>query len=256
MKIALLGYGKMGHEIEAAALQAGHSIAATFDDTGGTSAAADATLDGLRDSGADVAIDFSQANAVETNVSLCAEAGIPIVIGTTGWESSLDAVRKMVDDGGIGCVVGSNFSIGVNLFLEIVRTASRLVSAADYDGYIIEEHHRTKKDFPSGTALRISEVMLAGLKSKTKIASALKQGEGVAPDTILISSVRAGAITGMHTVGFDSDVDSIELTHRAKSRRGFAIGAIDAAEWIVGRKGFYRFEEHINEILERENNDK
>lgn len=245
MKIALLGYGKMGREVEAAAMGAGHTIAATFE------VGRHATLDGLREAGADVAIDFSQASAVETNVRLCAKAGLPIVIGTTGWESAQPKVRRMIDEAGIGCVVGSNFSVGVNLFLQIVRTASRLVSAAGYDGYIVESHHRTKKDFPSGTALRLSEAMLAGLKSKTKVASELKQGEGVSPETILISSVRAGSITGTHTVGFDSESDSIELTHRAKSRRGFAVGAIDAAEWIVGRKGFYRFEEHISEILER-----
>ena len=245
MKIALLGYGKMGHEIEAAAKQAGHSVVATFDVDN------PASIDALRTSGADVAIDFSQPNAVESNVRLVAGATLPIVIGTTGWEGSLNAVRGIVDDAKIGCVAGSNFSVGVNLFLEIVRTASRLVNAAGYDAYISEAHHRGKKDFPSGTALRMSDAVLSGLTSKTKAASELPRGEALSSDTLLISSIRAGGITGTHTVGFESDEDSIELTHRAKNRRGFATGAVGAAEWIVGKTGFYRFEEHIADILNR-----
>jgi 4-hydroxy-tetrahydrodipicolinate reductase len=180
-----------------------------------------------------------------------AEAGLPIIIGTTGWDSERESVYSQVDQAGIGCVVGSNFSIGVNLFLEIVRTASRLVNTADYDAYITEAHHRTKRDFPSGTALRISETVLSGLKSKVRVASELSHGELLSADTLLISSIRAGGITGTHTVGFECEEDTIELTHRAKNRRGFATGAVAAAEWIAGRKGFYRFEEHITEILER-----
>jgi 4-hydroxy-tetrahydrodipicolinate reductase len=245
MNIVLLGYGKMGHEIEAAALASGHRIVAIFDID------RPATLDMLRNSGANVAIDFSQPNAVEKNVKFCAEAGIPIVIGTTGWDSALDKVRRMIDEAGIGCVIGSNFSVGVNLFLQIVRDASRLINDAGYDAYIVEAHHRGKKDFPSGTALRISEAVLSGLKSKTKVTSELPRGEAILPDTILISSIRAGAITGTHTVGFDSDEDSIELTHLAKNRRGFASGAVRAAEWIIGKKGLYRFEEHVGEIVQQ-----
>jgi len=245
MKIALMGYGKMGHEVEAAAIEAGHTVTGAFD------ISKHATLDALRETGAQVAIDFSQPNAVETNVRLAAKAGIPIVIGTTGWDSATDKVKKMVAEANIGCVVGSNFSVGVNLFLQIVRNAARLVSAAGYDVYIQEAHHRGKKDFPSGTALRLSEAVLAGLKSKTRVTSELRKGDGLPNDMLHISSIRAGAITGTHTVGFESDDDSIELTHRARSRRSFAVGAVDAAEWIVNRKGFFRFEEHIAEILER-----
>ena len=127
-----------------------------------------------------------------------------------------------------------------------------MVNGAGYDAYIEEAHHRGKKDFPSGTALRISEAVLSGLKSKTKIASELPRGEAISSDTLLISSIRAGAITGTHTVGFDSEEDSIELTHRAKNRRGFASGAVRAAEWIIGKKGLYRFENQIKDILERQ----
>ncbi len=245
MNIAILGYGKMGREVEAAALAAGHQIVVTFDID------RPVTIDELRRSGANVVIDFSQPNAVEGNVKLCAEAGLPIVIGTTGWDGALEKVREMIDEAGIGCVIGSNFSVGVNLFLQIVRDASSMINDAGYDAYIVEAHHRGKKDFPSGTALRISESVLSGLKSKTKVSSELPRGEAPSPDTLYISSIRAGAITGMHTVGFDSEEDSIELTHQAKNRRGFATGAVRAAEWIMGKKGLYRFEENIKDILQR-----
>ena len=245
MKIALLGYGKMGREVEAAAVAAGHTIASTFD------VGREATVEAFRASDASVAIDFSQPSAVEANVRLCAQAGMPIVIGTTGWEPAMANVRKMVEESGIGCVAGSNFSIGVNLFLQMVRDAAARLNGAGYDAYILEAHHRGKKDYPSGTALRLSDAVLAEMQSKTKVASELPRGEAISPDTLLISSIRAGAITGTHTVGFESEDDSIELTHRAKSRRGFATGAIKAAEWIQRRSGYYRFEEHISEILER-----
>jgi len=244
MRIALLGYGKMGREVEAAATVAGHEVVARFDIDRPQS------VNALRQSNAEVAIDFSQPNAVESNARLVAEAGIPLVIGTTGWESSREAVQRMVEAAGIGCVVGSNFSIGVNLFLDIVRTASKLLDEAGYDAYISEAHHRAKKDFPSGTALRLSEAVLAGMKSKTRAIKELPDGEAIPKDALQISSIRAGAIPGTHTVGYESTDDSIELTHRARSRRGFATGAVKAAEWIVERKGFYKFEDHILDILQ------
>src|SRR5437764_6952777 len=149
-----------------------------------------------------------------------------MVIGTTGWDTDLGKVRKMIDEAGIGCIVASNFSIGVNLFLKIAQSASRLLSVADYDVFITEAHHRTKKDFPSGTALRLSEAVLSGFKSKSRVISQLKQGEAPSPESILISSIRAAAITGTHTVGFDAEEDSIEIIHRAKSRRGYALETI------------------------------
>jgi len=245
MEIALIGYGKMGKEVEAVAKAGGHNVVAIFD------ADKVMTVDALKASGAKVAIDFTQPNAVVTNVRVCAKAGVSVVIGTTGWEESLDKVRKMADEAGIGVIVGSNFSVGVNLFLEIVRQASLLINPAGYDVYILEAHHRTKKDFPSGTALRLSEAVVSGIKAKSKVSSELKKGDAVPADTLMISSIRAGAITGTHTVGFESEEDTIELTHRAKSRVGFATGSVRAAEWIAGQKGFYRFEEHITDILEK-----
>ncbi len=243
MNIVLAGYGKMGHEVEAVALSRDHKIVGMFD------VGRPLSPEALKALHPDAIIDFTQPDAVVTNVRVASKAEIPIVIGTTGWDHELGKIKKMVDEAKIGCVYASNFSIGVNLFLKIVANASRLLDPAGYDVYISEAHHNTKKDFPSGTALRISEAVLSGFKSKTKVVSQLKQGEPPAKDAILISSIRAGSITGTHTVGYESTVDSIELTHTAKSRRGFALGAVRAAEWIVGKKGMYQFEEHLTEMV-------
>jgi 4-hydroxy-tetrahydrodipicolinate reductase len=244
MKIAISGYGKMGREIELVARSRGHVIASTFDIDNLLSP------DELKASGAEVVIDFTQPDVVRSNVEMCAKAKIPIVIGTTGWENDSQKVKKLVEDAGIGCVSASNFSIGVNLFFRIVSEASRLLSTADYDVFINETHHRMKKDFPSGTALKIAEEILTQFPSKKKAVSELTQGKAPHAEELVISSVRAGLVTGTHTVGFEAEEDSIELTHRAKSRRGFALGAVRAAEWIAGKKGMYRFEEHLEEILQ------
>jgi 4-hydroxy-tetrahydrodipicolinate reductase len=245
VKIALLGYGKMGHEIEAVALAVGHDVVAKFDVDNPV------TDESLRSSKADVAIDFSQPDAVEKNVKLVLGARLPLVIGTTGWEKSRESIRSEVERSGTGCIFASNFSIGVNLFLQVARYAAELYDRAGYDAFITEAHHRAKKDFPSGTALRLAEEVLAAMKSKSKIISELEQGNAIASDALHVSSIRSGAIPGTHTLSFESAEDSIEITHRARSRRGFAVGAVKAAEWIASKKGFYRFEEHVSEILER-----
>jgi 4-hydroxy-tetrahydrodipicolinate reductase len=243
IKIALIGYGKMGHEVERAALERGHAIVATID-------IGDA-IDGeiLKRSGAEVAIDFTQPSAVLSHVWAAASAYVPIVIGTTGWERELDGIKQVVEESHIGCMYGSNFSVGVNLFLAMVRNAARLTDKAGYDSYVVEAHHRMKKDYPSGTALRVAEAIVRESSTKTEIVSSLKQGEPIDPKALMISSIRAGNITGTHTVGFEGEDDSIELVHTAKSRRGFASGAVRAAEWIVNRKGFYRFEEFVQDVL-------
>ena len=243
MRIALLGYGKMGKEVERAAIDRGHQVVGTYD-VGDV-----LTAVSLEASGAQVAIDFTQPSALLDNVKVVAEAHLPLVIGTTGWDEQWSKIETLVVSAKIGCVFASNFSIGVNLFLEIVRNAAHLLDAADYDAYIIESHHRMKKDFPSGTALTIAKTMIAQMHSKSHIQSELLQGQPVDRAALVVSSIRAGSITGTHTVGFETEDDSIELTHRANSRKGFASGAVRAAEWIINRQGFYRFEESIAEIL-------
>lgn len=250
MKIALAGYGKMGREVESIARSRGHEITGIYDEYSGYKLL---SPEALKKEPADVIIDFTQPDAVVTNVRVASKAGIPIVIGTTGWDKERAKIMKMVEEGGIACVSASNFSIGVNLFFKIVHEASRLLNTADYDVYINEAHHRMKKDFPSGTALRISEEILSAFTTKTWVQSVLKQGEAPSREALVISSVRSGNITGEHTVGFESEEDSIEITHSAKSRRGFALGAVRAAEWTIGKKGMFRFEEHLAEILENRN---
>ena len=243
MRIAISGYGKMGKAVEAAAISRGHSIAAIFE------LDKRMTPEALHECNAEVVIDFTQPDSVLPNALAVSAAKIPLVIGTTGWHDDKGAIIQMVRSAHVGFVYASNFSIGVNLFLRIVREAAKALSTSDYDVYISEAHHNAKKDHPSGTALRIAEEVLAGFPSKKEVVSSLTQGEAPSKEALIVSSIRAGAITGTHTVGFESDVDSIELTHRAKSRTGFALGSVRAAEWIVGKEGVYRFEDHLSEIL-------
>lgn len=231
MKIALLGYGKMGRLVEAIAIREGWEVGPKLDvgeNAGGKGITA-ASMAGV-----DVALDFSQPDAVLPNIEAAARVGVNLVIGTTGWSEARSQVERIVLGSGIGLVYASNFSVGMNLFLEIVSGAARIVGKVpQYDPYVAEEHHRMKKDAPSGTALQLLELMKPYLS-------------GPAP---AIASTRAGAIPGNHIVGFDSEADTIILEHRARNRQGFAEGAILAARWIAGKKGFYDFRAVFREIL-------
>jgi 4-hydroxy-tetrahydrodipicolinate reductase len=158
-------------------------------------------------------------------------AGVPLVEGTTGWNKDLEAIRRFVEEHAGALLYGANFSVGVNLFYRIVRQSAELFKGLDYAPFIEEAHHSRKRDAPSGTALKLRD-MLAPLS-----------------DNISVASTRAGFIPGTHRVGFDSPADQIELTHTARSREGFAAGALLAARWLVGRKGVYEFTEVFDEIL-------
>jgi 4-hydroxy-tetrahydrodipicolinate reductase len=185
-------------------------------------------------SGHDVAIDFSAAAGVLQHVHACALAGVPLVEGTTGWQEQEAEVRRIVLEHDGALVFGANFSVGVNLFYRIVANASSLFAAVKgYDPFIEEAHHNRKRDAPSGTAIRLRELMQREL------------GRVEIP----VSSTRAGHIPGTHKVGFDSEVDQITLTHTARSRAGFAAGALVAAHWIIGRKGVFEFSEVMDEII-------
>ena len=182
--------------------------------------------------GHDVAIDFSVADAVLANVTACVRAGLPLVEGTTGWNKRESEVRQIVAEHGGALIYGANFSIGVNLFYGIVSRAAELFRhLPDYASFIEEAHHSRKRDAPSGTALRLRE-LLASVGHDPSIAS-----------------TRAGHIPGTHRVGFDSVSDQITLTHTARSREGFAAGSLIAARWIQGRKGTFEFSAMIDEIL-------
>lgn len=230
MKIALIGHGAMGKLIERLAVEKGHEIGCVVNDV-------DAGLlsrelaEKLR--GCDVAIDFTVADAVRRNVEACVAAGIPIVVGTTGWNDQKHDIERIVIDGHGAMVFGANFSIGVNLFYKLAGFAAELFSRfPEYEAFIEEQHHSRKKDAPSGTALKIKEIVAEHVDVKS------------------MSSTRAGNIPGTHRVGFDGPADQILLEHTARSREGFALGAIMAAEWIVGKTGFYEFTDVICEGLE------
>src|SRR5688500_13177743 len=220
----------MGQLVERHAQASGSEIGAviTSQNAGSAKEIAD------RIAGHDVAIDFSTGAAVLTHVEACGLAGVPLVEGTTGWKEEEAEARRVITEHDGALVYGANFSVGVNVFYRIVANAASLLAAVEgYASFIEEAHHDRKRDAPSGTALRLREMM----------AKATRDRE------IPIASTRAGHIPGTHRVGFDSAADQIMLTHMARSREGFAAGALVAAKWIVGRKGVYEFSEVIEEIL-------
>ena len=226
-RLAIVGYGKMGRMIEQFAPEYGFSVALKLDEFNNANFEG-VTAENFR--GIDAAIDFSIPSAVRKNVECIAALGVNIVVGTTGWLEHLDAVRKTVENGGIGLVWSPNYSVGVNAFFRVVREAARLLeSQPSYGAWAWEIHHSTKKDAPSGTLLKLLEEMKrAGYTH-----------------TIDVSSSRAGGHPGTHEIGFDSSADTITLRHTARSREGFARGALQAAKWVVGKKGFYEFGEIV-----------
>ena len=232
MKIALIGYGKMGKMIERLAPAKKMEVACTFE-IDKPIRADQATRQKLRD--VSVLIDFSFPEAVIDNVKTAAALGINLVEGTTGWHQQLEEVQKIIRDAKTGMVYASNFSLGVNLFYKIIERAGECMSAFDnYDTYIEESHHKFKRDAPSGTALMLKNILQAHYQQID----------------IPVTSVRAGYIPGTHSIGFDSTVDSISLTHTARSREGLAEGALLAADWLgANRKGFFEFGFVLNSMM-------
>ena len=196
----------------------------------------------------DVLIDFSVASAVAAHVEYAGSLKKQIVIGTTGWQKDQDKVKKIINDFGIAGVVGSNFSLGVNLFISTVENAARLFGQFDgFDCAVLESHHNQKADAPSGTAIMIGNAILDNFPAKKKIKAGLPEGR-IAKDELQINSIRVGSDFGTHSVFFDSENDRIELTHISRGRRGFALGAVLAAEWSIGKKGFHQFKEILSEL--------
>lgn len=218
MDLLLLGDGKMNRLVAEVAAEQGHRVARTIGRGDAWTAGWSPEL---------VAIDFSVAEAVVEHVDQCMAAGIPLVIGTTGWLDRLEEVRRLVDAAQVGAVHGANFSIGVQAFYRAVAAAAAALPAA-YDSFVWEAHHREKRDAPSGTARHLAEVM-----------------RGAGHDPGPVASTRAGWLPGTHTAGFDSPDDTLTFTHTARSRRGFAAGALLAAQWILGKRGLHEFSEVI-----------
>lgn len=247
LAVAIVGYGRMGHEVAAAAGARGHRVVATIDPL-----AADAdfrAVDAAALRSCDVAIEFALPAGVEANVARYAESGVAAVVGTTGWDDRRERVLAPAAEAKIPLVYGSNFSVGANLFFRIVDEAARLADAVeDYDVFLTEAHHSAKKDSPSGTALSLAEIVLSRIARKTAIVDETVR-RAIAPHELHVGSVRGGAVPGTHTVTFDSNADSVELTHRARSRAGFALGAVLAAEWVVGRPGVWRVDQFFEALF-------
>jgi len=233
--LALVGYGKMGRLLEQ--LAPGHGFAVTVklaggDNPGGTGITAETFRDVA------VAVDFSVPAAVAANVERLAALGIPVVVGTTGWYDDLPLLRAAVEqmaERGAGLLYGANFSIGVQVFYRLAAAAAHLLAGVEgYDAWLYEIHHRMKKDAPSGTLKELKRVL---------------ESAGYARP-VDVASNRAGAIPGTHQLGFDSEADTILLEHRARSRAGFADGALRAARWMLGRRGVYEFSTVWEDIIQ------
>jgi 4-hydroxy-tetrahydrodipicolinate reductase len=236
MNIAIIGYGKMGREVESAAAGLKIGVSKIFD-ADNNAGAAGLTRETLK--GVDVCLEFSTPATVLENVKAVVECGKNIVVGTTGWQDRIDEVRKLVKEKKTGFLFAPNFALGVNIFSQIVMDASHIMDRyTDYDVVIQEGHQRTKVDSPSGTALSIAGIVLQNLKRKSEIVTQLAH-EPLESHQMQISSLRVGNMAPRHTVVFDSESDTIELVHTMKNRRGLAIGALVAAEWLKGKKGFF-----------------
>ncbi|HYK76406.1 MAG TPA: 4-hydroxy-tetrahydrodipicolinate reductase [Daejeonella sp.] len=237
MKIALLGYGKMGKVIEQIAIDRGHDIVLKI---------SSANLHELTPANlqkADVAIEFSRPESVLTNIETCFEAGIPIVVGTTGWYDQLSSIKEECLAGNKSLLYASNFSIGVNVFFHINKVLARIMNRyPQYEVQVEEIHHTQKLDSPSGTAITIADGIIDALDRKNEWVNELvgQENQVVAkPGQLLIESHRIEDVPGTHTVIYSSEVDEIELKHAAHSRAGFALGAVLSAEWLQNRRGFY-----------------
>jgi 4-hydroxy-tetrahydrodipicolinate reductase len=223
MKIAIVGYGKMGRIIERIATERNIDVSLKLDEFNNSDFSG-ITPENFK--GVDVAIDFSIPSAAVQNIVRIASLGVNLVVGTTGWQDQMEHVKSVVAGREIGMVWSPNYSIGVNAFFRIVNeTAKLLAHEEDYEAWAWEIHHSAKKDAPSGTMLKLLDEMKHGGYSRN----------------VDVAANRAGRIPGTHEIGFDSAADTITLTHTARSREGFALGAVKAAEWIQGKKGFYEF---------------
>ncbi|WP_353181835.1 4-hydroxy-tetrahydrodipicolinate reductase [Parapedobacter lycopersici] len=244
MNITLFGYGKMGRIIEKFALQRGHRIHRIVDEHNRSETLA-STLEGT-----DVAIDFSQPEAVIGNIDLCFEAKVPLVVGTTGWYDRLEEIKNKCERSNNALLYGSNFSIGVNVFFHINKLLAKAMNPyKQYDVQVEEIHHIHKLDSPSGTAITLAEGIIGQRDGKSEwINNLIGEGTERIPTAqqLLIESHRIEEVPGTHTVLYSSEVDQIEFKHTAHSRAGFALGAVIAAEWLQGKTGFYQVTEMFN----------
>ncbi len=236
MKIALFGYGKMGKKIASLAKERGDDVVAIL---GQRRESKDSIAE------ADVCIDFSHSTLVEKHLQMAIAAQKPFIIGTTGWDPIAPAVEKKVKQGGIGCLASANFSIGFHLFSQVVEEAARLFNAFDdYDVSGWEAHHRQKEDSPSGTAKCLTEILIANMDRK-KNANYDRSESKIGDGELHFATLRCGSIPGSHHILFDSPIDTITLSHQARSRDGWALGALQAADWIQDKNGFFTMKDWL-----------
>jgi 4-hydroxy-tetrahydrodipicolinate reductase len=246
MKIALLGYGKMGKIIEKIATDRKHEIVLKIDFDN----LHELTVENLQQ--ADVAIEFSTPATVLSNIGLCFKAGVPVVVGTTGWYDQLQTVKQQCEESNGTMLYASNFSVGVNIFFHINQVLAKLMNKHPYYDVQVEEiHHVHKLDSPSGTAITIAEGIIENLDAKKAWINVLTDDNEVSDDNLkndqlLIESHRIDSVPGTHTVIYDSEVDTIEFKHTAHNRNGFALGAVLAAEWVQNKKGFFSVTDMFN----------
>lgn len=246
MKIALLGYGKMGKIIEKIATDRKHEIVLKIDHEN----LHELTVENLQK--ADVAIEFTMPASVLSNINICFEAGVPVVVGTTGWYNELENVKNQCEAQNGTLLYATNFSVGVNIFFHINKMLAKLMNNYPYYDVQVEEiHHTQKLDSPSGTAITIAEGIIENINAKEKWMNVLvtddnNNDKNIKQNELLIESLRIDSVPGTHTVIYDSEVDSIEFKHTAHNRNGFALGAVLAAEWLKGKNGFYSIHDMFN----------
>jgi len=247
MNIAIIGYGKMGHEIEKIAKEKGLSIKAIIDPKAEGATHKEINEESLND--IDVAVDFTHPDSAVENIKKYCQFKTNAVIGTTGWYEKMEEAKSAVEEAGIGLIWSGNFSVGVNIFFRITENAAKIINKFDdYDAFVHEFHHSQKADSPSGTAVMIGKILTGNIERKNKVVTEeLKRKIG--PDELHISSTRGGSVPGTHVVGFDSKADTIELKHTARGREGFAIGAVMAVEWVKGKKGFFDINDLMKNII-------
>lgn len=252
MKIAICGYGRMGRLIEAVAKECRHDITAVIDPVSQDAAVTARVISKESLNAADVVIDFSIPATAVANMRDYASCGVSVVMGTTGWYDQMEAVRTIVESSGIGCIWSGNFSLGVNILFAIVEQAAEIMNRfPEYDCMVHEYHHKNKADSPSGTASMIGAILLNGLDRKDTLVTEMLR-RPIGEHELHVSSTRGGEVPGTHIITFDSAVDSIEITHRARGREGFAAGAVKAAEWIEDRSGMFAIEDMMTSMIRGE----
>lgn len=249
INIAIVGYGSMGKMIEKIALDRGLNVVSTIDPMEKGAKFREISRESLKN--ADVAIDFTLPTTVMGNIKKYNELKVNAVIGTTGWHDKLSEVKSLVKKSGIGLLWSPNFSVGVNIYFKIAEAASKLINAAeDYDIWGFELHHSNKADSPSGTAKTLMDIMLRNITRKKKAVYS-NLDRRISKDEIHFASIRGGPVNFEHTIGFDSEADCITIKHAARSRQGYALGAVLAAMWLNKKKGYFEMDDFLASLLGR-----